>query len=533
MDTKELKLLPLGTSDFSVLRLRDQIYVDKTELIFEMARLPEKFFLARPRRFGKSLLISTFESLFKFGLRDFKDLAIEKLWKEKETFNVVRLDFSLLKDFDSSESFRDRFNAHIANKFSSYGFVFKPDINQEVSDQLAHWMEAQESNSLVLLIDEYDAPLTSCLNSKELFEDIRRILSGFYSVLKSNDRVLRFLFITGITKFNKINIFSELNNLTDLTLSPRFGTLLGYTREEIQQYFSGYLERSSCCLSLSEEELLNELIVHYDGFCFERTAKQKVFSPWSLLKFFSEPESGFLDYWFESGGKPAVLLEYLKSHSLRNPEEYGRIKTISLSSISGASDVETLSDLGLLFQTGYLTIKAVQDGETVYLDYPNLEVSRAMAQLYVELMLNGRVAGQVGAGSIVKVLSEESAESVFHILNRLFLSIDYQRYPVRDEASLRAFIQVYLAGDGLKPKIEHHNAYGRSDLEVAVSDRYWTFELKIVREGERSQNKLEEGLEQMIRKHYGEQARQRIVKQVVLVYSIKERQFVKWQELKN
>ena len=240
-----------------------------------------------------------------------------------------------------------------------------------------------------------------------------------------------------------------------------------------------------------------------------------------------------MDYWFESGGKPAVLLQYLKSHSLRNPEEYGRVKTIPLSSISGASDVETLSDLGLLFQTGYLTIKAVQDGETVYLDYPNLEVSRAMAQLYVELMLNGKVAGQVGAGSIVKVLSEESAESVFHILNRLFLSIDYQRYPVRDEASLRAFIQVYLAGAGLKPRIEHHNAYGRSDLEVAVSDRYWTFELKIVREGERPQDKLEEGLEQMIRRHYGEQVRQRIVKQVVLVYSIKERQFVKWHELKN
>ena len=240
-----------------------------------------------------------------------------------------------------------------------------------------------------------------------------------------------------------------------------------------------------------------------------------------------------MDYWFESGGKPAVLLQYLKSHSLRNPEEYGRVKTIPLSSISGASDVETLSDLELLFQTGYLTIKAVQDGETVYLDYPNLEVSRAMARLYVELLLNGKVAGQVGAGSIVKVLSEESAESVFHILNRLFLSIEYQRYPVRDEASLRAFIQVYLAGAGLKPRIVHHNAYGRSDLEVAVSDRYWTFELKIVREGERPQDKLEEGLEQMLRRHYGEQARQRIVKQVVLVYSIKERQFVKWHELKN
>lgn len=162
------------------------------------------------------------------------------------------------------------------------------------------------------------------------------------------------------------------------------------------------------------------------------------------------------------------MIEYLKSNSLSRPEEYGREKTISLSELSGASDIETLSDIGLLTQTGYLTIKSVRFGNTVYLDYPNVEVRTAMAQLYTSCLLNGRTAGEVGAGSIAEVLREDSAESVFHILNRLFLSIDFQGFPVRDEASVRAYVQVYIAGAGLHPKIEHHNAHGRSDLEVGV-----------------------------------------------------------------
>lgn len=284
-------------------------------------------------------------------------------------------------------------------------------------------------------------------------------------------------------------------------------------------------------LGLSREKLAEELVKHYDGFCFERTAKEHVFEPWSMLNFLSSPRNGFVDYWFESGGRPSVLVEYLKSHALRHPEEYGREKSISLSTLSGSSDLENLSDLGLLTQAGYLTIKAVRYGDTAFLDYPNLEVKRAMAQLYMERLLDGKVAGQVGAGPIVKVLTEESAESVFHILNRLFMAIDYQNYPVKDEASLRAYVQVYFSGAGLEPKVEQHNAHGRSDLEVSVGERHWVFEFKVSYDGKKEEETLSEGISQMKARHYGEQGDFKEFKRVVLVYSIPSRQFVKWKLL--
>lgn len=531
MADKKARDLPLGTSDFARLRTTGKIYVDKTGQIYDLLSTYEKVFLARPRRFGKSLLVSTFESLFKYGLRDFKGLAIEKLWKEEKTYNVVRLDFSEIKVNGGIEKFRKDLSECLNDGFSSFGFVYDSK-GSSTFRQLSRWFKELRENSVVILIDEYDAPLTSCLNDAQLFNAVRGTLSELYAVLKSNDRILRFVFITGITKFNKINIFSELNNLSDLSLDPQFGTLLGYSHQELQRYFAPYLSKASKVLQIEEQKLLQKLTAHYDGFCFEETAREKVFAPWSLLNFFAQPTRGLKDYWFESGGKPAVLMEYLKSHSLRHPEEYGREKTISLSSLAGSSDVEALSDIGLLTQAGYLTIKEVKYGDTVFLDYPNLEVRRAMAQLYIERLLNGRVAGQVGAGPIVKVLSEESAESVFHILNRLFLAIDYQNYPVRDESSVRAYVQVYFAGAGLEPKVELHNACGRSDLEVSTADRHWVFEFKVIREGENEEEKLREGIEQMTSRHYGEQESAfGFLRRVVLVYSIEFRQFVKWREV--
>lgn len=284
-------------------------------------------------------------------------------------------------------------------------------------------------------------------------------------------------------------------------------------------------------LDLTRSELLGALMRHYDGFCFERSATERVFAPWSLLNFFASPRNGLLDYWFESGGKPSVLMEYLKSHAMRSPEEYGREKTISLSTLSGSSDADTLSDLGLLTQTGYLTIKAVKYGDTVYLDYPNLEVKKAMGQLYVEHLLTGRSAGQVGAGPIVQVLSEESAEALVHILNRLFAAIDYQRYPVRDEASVRAFTQVYFAGAGLEPKVEHHTAHGRSDLEVKVNNRHWILEFKVSRDQENPDQKLEEAVEQLKLKGYGDDSSSENLIKVALVFSLEERKFIRWKEV--
>ena len=326
VDTTEQQRLPLGTSDFSVLRNDGQIYVDKTALIYELASMRRKYFLARPRRFGKSLLVSTFESLFKYGLRDFKGLAIEKLWKEEKSYNVVRLDFSEIKDFDSIEDFSLSLTSLLARRFRPFGFVYHESNIYSVTDQLSDWLLEQPQKSLVLLIDEYDAPLTACLSNSDLLNAIRRKLSGFYGIIKSNDAALRFFFMTGITKFNKTGIFSELNNLTDITLHPNFGALVGYTHEEVKHYFKDYLVVSAQKLKMEENKLLKELTRYYDGFCFERTAKCHVFAPWSLLNFFSSPEIGFVNYWFESGGQPRVLLENIKSHSIKEPAEYEREK---------------------------------------------------------------------------------------------------------------------------------------------------------------------------------------------------------------
>ncbi len=530
MEENLLKKLPLGTSSFLALRDADQIYVDKSEYIYQLASERAKFFLARPRRFGKSLLVSTFETLFKNGIRDFKGLAIEKKWKDDKKYTVVRLDFSETRDFEDIEEFSQKLMSLLARKFRPAGFSYKDNSIFSVTDQLSDWLQIQPVNQLVILIDEYDAPLTICLDEPDKFESVRRKLASFYAILKANDEALRFLFITGITKFNKTSIFSELNNLSDISLSPEYGALLGYTHEEVQKYFDAYINYSAEVLKKDKAQLLEELVEHYDGFCFEETAKQKVFSPWSLLKFFSSPIRGLKDYWFESGGKPSVLVKYLQSHSLRNPEEYGKGKSLPLNVLNNSTELKGLSDLALLTQTGYLTIKAVEYGTTVFVGYPNKEVRTAIAQLYMEQLLNGRVAGQVGAGPILQVLTEEGPESLFHILNRLFLSIDYHRYPVKDEFSVRAFVQIYFAGAGLDPIVERHNAHGRSDLEVRAGNKNWILEFKISHKNEDAQIKLDEAVHQIEERKYGEQISSLEKIRVALVYSLDKREFVRWKE---
>lgn len=397
MNTELLKRLPLGTSSFESLRDANEIYVDKTKYIHRLASCRGKFFLVRPRRFGKTLLISTFESLFKNGLRDFQGLEIEKLWKEDQKYRVVRLDFSEVKSFRNLKEFDLQFHDLIVEAFAPHGFRFELHCTSLMS-QLSTWLEKQAVSSVVLLIDEYDVPLTSCLDNFELFDQVRRHISRLYAVIKSNDGPLRFLFITGITKFYSTSFLPELNNLSDISLSAEYGSLLGFTREEVLKYFSEYLSYASETLGTRLEELLQELTEHYDGFCFEETAKQKVFAPWSLLHFFSSPERGLKDYWFESGGKQSTLVEYLQSHLLRNPEEYDKEQSLSLYVLRGSSDVENLSDVELLTLSGYLTIKSVEYGDTVFLRYPNKEAKKAIGQLYLQQLLNGQVPGHGGAG---------------------------------------------------------------------------------------------------------------------------------------
>lgn len=390
MKTNLMKRLPLGTSSFAKLRGVGQIYVDKTDKVYDLASQVGNFFLARPRRFGKSSLISTFESLFKYGLRDFEGLKISKLWKDEKKYQVIRLDFSEIKNFSSIQKFSAELDSLLIGNFSSVGFSYTESKTILCSTQISTWLKTLPSCSLVLLIDEYDAPLSACLDDPKLYEEVRKKLSEFYSVIKANDAALRFLFITGLTTFNKMTVFSDLNNLSDISLSPVFGSLLGYTHEEVQEYFSEYLSCASEKLGIETEKLFEELTEHYGGFCFDETAKQKVFAPWSLLLFFSAPERGMMDYWLEGPGNPTVIVKFLNSHALRRPEDYDSGKSLALRTLSGSSDIENLSDVELLTQTGYLTLKRIQ-GTTVYVGYPNREVRAAMAQFYREQTLKEKL----------------------------------------------------------------------------------------------------------------------------------------------
>ena len=527
MEQKRIQNLPLGTSDFSALRLADEIYVDKTELIYELASQKGKYLFVRPRRFGKSLLISTFESLFNYGLKEFGGLAIDKLWNDEAKYFVVKLDFSEAKYFSSPEEFSQRLASLIARNFSRVGFSYVPDSAESIFHQWSDWLKTLDSDSLVVLVDEYDSPLTSCLDQKELFAAVREQLSKFYAELAANERVLRFVFVTGIIRFNEVFLSSEFVSFTDLSLDPRYGSLVGFTRDEVEGYFENYLEKAAKPLSISRNDHLKQLVAQYGGYCFEETGSTKVLAPWSLLNFLAYPSRAFLAYWFETGGA-ASLLKCLKTQAVKAPEEFSKEKRISRSELLGVSG--SLSDIALLTQAGYLTIKAPEPGETFLLDYPNLEVRRSMARLYAEQLLDGRIPGQVGAGPIVETLSEGSLEFVVFVLNRFLSAINYHKHPVKDVATLRAYVQVYFAAAGLDVIEEPEDINPRNKLKVKAGRREWIFDFRIVKALNDTLEHNVDTDERMEKTYLGDQGGQKGLRRVKLVFSTGARQFVQWLE---
>ncbi len=529
------KQLPLSISTFAALRSREnKIYVDKTELIADLAEVDQaQWFLSRPRRFGKTLLVSTFESLFRHGLRDFSGLALEKRWHDKQ-YPVIRLDFSSCKDFKSLAEFEAAAADMFDIAFAAAGVKLEAGQSFAMNPfgAFAKYLALQPVVSLVLLIDEYDAPLSSHLDDPTLFDDVRRKLSTFYSNIKAYSGCLRFLFVTGILRFRQASIFSTLNTLTDLSLEPAYGTLLGYTREEIEVYFGNYLDRAEKVCGLSRCELMEQLARYYDGFCFDQKARTHVFSPWSVLNFLRSPENGFENYWYESAGTSSLLMNYLQQHSLQRPEEYDVEQTVSVEKLKDVVSPEMMSDVVLLAQTGYLTIKSVEDSVAV-LGYPNEEVKRSMARLYSDRLLGDRSPVEI-AGRIGEKLARGSAEEVLNSFNALFARADYQYYPITSESICRACLQFFLEGAGLAPRIEVHSYRGRSDLEVSVAKRQWVFELKFARQGEDESALLDKAISQMRSRDYGRgsaEGRERL--RVALVFSEPRRQFVQWRVVQD
>ena len=525
--------LPLGMSSFEDIRESGTIYVDKTELVFRLAQTRGRYFLTRPRRFGKTVLVSTFESLFSHGLKYFKGLAIELLWNDAQTYKVVRLDFSSVKSFSSLEEFRSEFEGTLNLAFQPFGFEYEPKPAAPFMQQLSAWMMGQPSASFVLLIDEYDAPLLGKLNDEALFDAARNELAKFFALVKMHDRLWRFFFMTGITKLHQTGIFSDLNNLRDISLSGVYSAIAGYTQEEIRRCFMPQVEEAARVLSLSPEEVLSGMKENYDGFCFDALKGRprepvRVHAPWSVLCFLSEPSDGFLNYWVESGGQITVLHQYLRSHTLQDPREYITEKTISADRLRATSDIADMDDIVLLTQTGYLTIKR-RAGPDLIVSYPNREVACSMAALYSEWLLSNPETRSV-RGLIAKAAASGNAEMIMEELGRAFLAINCMAYPVTSEAVCQGLVQLFFRGAGLYAAAETAGAFGRSDIEFDAGRLHWVFELKFQKaeeSAERAAELLEEAKRQIAERQYGAASGKELVR-VAAVFSEKERRFVLW-----
>ncbi len=526
MNFRDLPPLPLGESDFSALRGWNALYVDRTELIYSLAETGGMFFLARPRRFGKSLLVSTFESLFRHGLRDFRGLAIEHLWNDK-TYTVVHLDFSLAQHFGTLEEFQEQFGLMLRLAAEEAGLTI-PNVSGDPIDDFVTLLALRDCNSLVLLIDEYDAPFTAHFDNPALFAQIRDCLSWFYSAIKSYGGCLRFFFMTGITMMSRTGIFSSIN-IQNISLDPRYGTLLGFTEEDIENTFGPHLDFAAQTLGISRAEVMSRLLENYDGFTFDDEADTHVCSPWSVLNFLDGPHRGFWHYWFESGGNPMVLTKFLGDPALAEPSSFDRPVCLSLFDLSLSSFHDELSVELLWTQAGYLSIKENLGG-CVLLGYPTREVALSMGNLYADRLLETDVQVAAGVPYLNRVMAEESVDVVVHALSRALHAIDEKRFPIKDEATCRAYLQVLLTCASLLPTVEKdYQAQERCEMEVTAGRRRWVLAFQVARNGADPQKLLDTALEQIRSRPSEETDDGKELIRVGLVFSPKERRFVVWQ----
>ena len=518
----DLARLPTGTSDFSALRMRDQIYIDKTEQIYQLACRSQKILLTRPRRYGKSLLVSTFESLFKTGLQDFSGLAIEKLWKDT-IYPVVKLDFSEIKIFDSFEEFKDLLDDVLESDFARIGFRRDETSKKGVIPQLSSWLKTLPQNSFVLLIDEYDAPCTACLEDPELCSIVRALLGSFYEIISHNDVCLRFAFITGITKYDDFG----LNGFTDISLDSTYGSLVGFTENEIQHYFADYLDYAAEQLKMPPKEILNRLLNNYGGYCFDDQAMNHICQPWSILQFLDYPDSEFRNYWITTGGSVTKLERYLHSPALMSPAEYGTDHTITRNDLNSLTHGNFINDLALLVQTGYLTIKR-KEKDTFFVNYPNQEVLSSMGSLYARILLQKRTIQSVVRQQMAQAFFSGDADEFFSSINEVFALIDHVKFPINNEDTFQTFLRIILANLGFEVIPENQEPSRRNVIEWFWRDSRWCAELKFQRRGDNADTLLAETVRQIRGRNYGASHPKPLIR-AAAVFSEEKRAFVGWQ----
>lgn len=368
MENITLKRLPVGIQTYSEIMEKDYLYIDKTAFIVKMINLSKYIFLSRPRRFGKSLLVSTLQAYFEGRKELFNGRYIHRVEKDWTVYPVLRFDMSTAKHEEPEE-----LKTELAGKLTDYEKIYgpndpsMPNLNQRLQG-LIERAHAQTGQKVVVLIDEYDAPLLDVAHNNEQMDQLRHIMRNFYSPLKYSDPHIQFLFITGITKFSQLSIFSELNNLKNISMLPDFAAVCGISQEEVLTQMADYIEAYAKVNSISAEEAMNQLKGQYDGYHFTWPSPD-IYNPFSLLNAFQDHM--LKSYWFESG-TPTFLIEKLKEFNVA-PSDITRIEVMPSAFDAPTQSMRTITPL--LYQSGYITIKDYNRISQLYtLDIPNQEI---------------------------------------------------------------------------------------------------------------------------------------------------------------
>ena len=529
---KFTKQLP-DTTDFGELIDNNCIYVDKTAIINQFASKKGPFFISRPRRFGKSTLINTLHELFSHGLEKFKGLKIEPLWKDK-TYKVLHLDFSSY-NFLSEINFNDYFYEDLKQEFLSIGLkvndstldtkipalLFDNVLKNNPSDQ-----------KIVLLIDEYDTPLSAVLNNEKEFIARRDILYSFYSKLKQYQGRFRFIFITGVTYYSHTSIFSAFNHLTDLTLDSDYGALLGYTSDELESYFSEYIDNAVETLNrkfpterYTHEKVVEELKRNYDGYSFDEDCMHHVYNPWSILNFLKSPHRGFIPYWVSSGGStPTFLVNYLKQGLKKyNSNELQSLLSID-STVNKDTDslypsIENIANIDLfaiLYQAGYFCIKSAFDGY-FKVGIPNLEVKKAYSNLVLNQLTKSQDSKLRFIEPFKEVLASGNLDKIKELFNTLINEFSYETVKKFNEACFRDVLKLAMLTFNVSASTEVMGACGRADITAEAGDYLYVFELKVTDNSKDIDTKLTEAKDQIIKNKYARRLTDKTVVPVALV----------------
>ena len=481
-----LKLYPVGIQTFEEIRRRDLLYIDKTEYIYRMTHSGGKyFFLSRPRRFGKSLLVSTFDSYFS-GKKDlFEGLAIEKLEQDWTKYPVLHFDMSGGKHMEKEQL--EEYLDFILSKQEKIWGITKPveGANNRLTNLITTAFE-NTGKQVVVLIDEYDAPMLDVAHERDSLDALRNIMRNFYSPLKMCEPMLRFVFLTGITKFSQVSIFSELNNIKNISMEDEYAGICGITKEELLTQMSEDIDALAEKQEITREEAIDKLQENYDGYHFS-PASPDVFNPFSLLNCFTRKDFGA--YWFSSG-TPTYLIHMLRKFKVL-PTKIG--KTFARASAFDAPTEHMKTITPLLYQSGYITIKGYDKMSQLFtLDLPNKEIKVGLFENLLPNYLEGMYAeeGDVAIAQMSVLIRQGDMDGALRLLQEFLSTVPYYDNTHYEGHYQQLLFIIFTLLTHFVVDVEVHTPNGRVDIVMLTQDTLYLMELKLNKDAQTAMQQI-------------------------------------------